>query len=87
MSFPCLAHLSVHLHARQLHVQAIYRNETLIGRAYGNYLGIAEFQAYLARTVGVEVGELLVTAGHVELDGSRTAVKAMLGRFPASGAG
>jgi thymidylate synthase len=83
MSFPCLAHLSVHLHKRRLHVQAIYRNETLVGRAYGNYLGIAELQAYMATTIGVAVGELLITAGHVELDGSRVAVRAMLDRFAA----
>ena len=43
-----LAHLSVHLHERKLHLQAIYRNEFLIGRAYGNYLGLGELQAYPA---------------------------------------
>lgn len=68
MSFPCLAHLSVHLHDRQLHMQAIYRNETFVSRAYGNFLGIAELQAYLARAVGAEVGELLMTVGHAHLD-------------------
>lgn len=82
MSFPCLAHLSVHLHQGRLHAQAIYRNETLVGRGYGNYLGIAELQAYMAASVGVGVGELLITAGHVQLEtGSRTSVKAMLDRF------
>lgn len=87
MSFPCLAHLSVHLHEGRLHAQAIYRNETLVGRAYGNYLGIAELQTYMAGTVGVGVGELLVTAGHAHLDGSRRGVKAMLDRFaPVDGA-
>jgi thymidylate synthase len=78
MSFPCLAHLSVHLHERKLHMQAIYRNEYLVGRAYGNYLGLAELQRYMARASGVEVGELMVTIGHVELDGSKRAVGNML---------
>jgi thymidylate synthase len=81
MSFPCLAHLSVHMHATALHLQAIYRNEYLVGRAYGNYLGLGELQNYLANAVGLEVGELLVTAGHAELDAGRTAVGAMLSRL------
>ena len=37
MSFPCLAHLSVHLHKGAINIQAVYRNESLIDRAYGNY--------------------------------------------------
>lgn len=78
MSFPCLAHVSLHLHDRQLHLQAIYRNEFLIGRAYGNFLGLAEFQRYLADAVQVAVGELMITAGHVQLDGSKTAIADVL---------
>jgi thymidylate synthase len=82
ISFPCLAHLSVHVHEGRLHVQAIYRNETLVGRAYGNYLGIAELQSYIAQAAGVELGELLITAGHVELEsGVRSAAREMLGRL------
>jgi thymidylate synthase len=78
MSFPCLAHLSVHLHEGRLHMQAVYRNEYLVGRAYGNYLGLGELQAYMADRAGVGVGELLMTIGHVELDSSKQAIRAML---------
>jgi thymidylate synthase len=86
MSFPCLAHLSVHLHDRAIHLQAIYRNETLIGRAYGNWLGLAELQQYIARCVGANVGELLITAGHVELEsGHKRMLGAMLERLDGSG--
>jgi thymidylate synthase len=81
MSFPCLAHLSFHLHERKLHLQAIYRNESLIARAYGNYLGLAELQTYVAGVLKIGVGELLVTAGHAELDGRRAGVRSMLERF------
>jgi len=81
MSFPCLAHLSVHLHEKELHVQAIYRNEYLVERGYGNFLGLAELQHYLATTVGVEVGELLMTIGHAELDANKTPIRALLNRF------
>jgi hypothetical protein len=59
-------------------MQAIYRNEYLVGRAYGNYLGLAELQLYMARASGVGVGELMITIGHVELDASKRAVGDML---------
>jgi hypothetical protein len=82
MSFPCLAHLSVHLHQRQLHLQAIYRNEYLVGRAYGNYLGLAELQRYLAEQTSTAPGELLMTIGHVELESGNTRnALAMLAEF------
>jgi thymidylate synthase len=78
MSFPCLAHLSFHLHDGAVHQQAIYRNEYLVGRAYGNYLGLAQLQRYIADACGLDVGEFLVTIGHLELDGRRGAIKEML---------
>jgi len=81
LSFPCLAHLSVHLHDGELHMQAIYRNESLISRAYGNYLGLAELQAYMAQQAGAQLGELLMTIGHVELDAGKRAVRALLAEF------
>lgn len=79
MSFPCLAHVSVHLHERQLHMQAIYRNEYLVGRAYGNYLGLAQLQTYISEQTETSPGELLMTLGHVELEsGTKRAVQQML---------
>jgi thymidylate synthase len=83
MSFPCLAHLSLHLHRQQLHLQAVYRNETLVSRAYGNYLGLAQLAAYVSRSVGILPGELLVTAGHIELDGSQADIGEMLAALSA----
>jgi hypothetical protein len=79
MGFPCLAHLSVHLHHGQLHMQAVYRNEYLVGRAYGNYLGLAQLQVYMAEQAGTDVGELLMTIGHIELEsGNKRNVLTML---------
>jgi thymidylate synthase len=78
MSFPCLAHLSVHLGAHAVHLQAIYRSEYLIGRAYGNYMGLAELQCYIAAAAGVKAGELLVTVGHAKLDGRVRSVRRMI---------
>jgi len=81
MSFPCLAHASVHLHEGKLHMQAIYRNEYLLARGYGNFLGLAELQQYIAAAVDLPVGELLMTIGHAELDAPKTAIRELLGRF------
>jgi len=84
ISFPCLAHLSVHLHERRLNMQAIYRNESLVARAYGNYLGLGQLQAYMAEHAGASVGELLMTLGHVELDSNKTPIRAMLRQLDAA---
>ena len=81
MSFPCLAHLSVHLHEHRLHLQAIYRNESLVSRAYGNFLGLAQLQCYIADAVGIAPGELLVTAGHIELEGTARFVQNMVAKI------
>jgi thymidylate synthase len=82
MSFPCLAHLSVHLDDGRLHMQAIYRNEWLVARGYGNFLGLAELHRYIAQATKLEVGELLLTLGHVELDTTtKTAAKQLLKRL------
>jgi len=85
MSFPCLAHVSVHLHDQQLHVQAVYRNEYLIGRAYGNFLGLGELQEYIATAAGLEVGELLMTINHADLDGNSGPVGAAIDRLAKQG--
>jgi len=68
MGFPCMSHMSFHLDDGHLFLQAIYRNQFLVERAYGNYLGLAQLQTYVARAAGLDVGELMVTAGHVEVD-------------------
>jgi thymidylate synthase len=84
MSFPCMAHISLHLHERTLHMQAVYRNEYLIGRAYGNFLGLGELLAYIAGAAGVGVGELLMTINHAELDARTRVIRQMLDRIDAS---
>lgn len=66
--FPCLAHIAFHLVDGRLHLLAQYRNQYLIERAYGNYLGLAQLQQYVAAAVGLTAGELTVIAGHASLD-------------------
>jgi thymidylate synthase len=82
MGFPCLAHISIHQHEGALHLQAIYRNEFMIARGYGNYLGLAELQAYMATACDLHMGELMITAGHAELDTNMAPIDAMLNRYP-----
>ncbi|MFL6101373.1 MAG: hypothetical protein ACJ71T_15615 [Actinomycetales bacterium] len=79
MSFPCLAHVSFHIHDGKLHQQAVYRNELLVARAYGNYWGLAQLQTYVAQACPpLQVGELLITVNHVELDGRKGAIDELL---------
>lgn len=79
--FPCLAHLSVHMHEDKLHMQAIYRNEFVVERGYGNFLGVAELQMFIAKAVELRVGELLVTIGHGQFDGAKARADKILGKL------
>jgi thymidylate synthase len=81
MSFPCLAHVSLHYHRGGLNMQAVYRNEYLVGRAYGNFLGLGQLLAYIARAAEVDIGELLMTINHAELDAPARLIRPMLGRL------
>ena len=70
--FPCLAHLGFQLAYRddnaekpdRLDCVALYRNQDVTVKGYGNYLGLAQLQAYLAAATGFVAGELTVIAGH-----------------------
>jgi thymidylate synthase len=81
MGFPCLAHVSLHLHEGKLTMQAIYRNEYIVARGYGNFLGLAELQAYIATAIGVGVGELMMTIGHGEMDANKGPAEEALGEL------
>jgi hypothetical protein len=68
MGFPCMAHMSLHLVDGSLHMLAQYRNQYLIERGYGNYLGLAQLQRYIATAAGLSSGELMILASHAKLD-------------------
>jgi Thymidylate synthase len=68
MGFPCMSHLSFHLDEGNLYLHATYRNQYLVERACGNYLGLAELQQYVAKASGLNPGELMVVAGHAKVD-------------------
>lgn len=62
-SFPCMSHLAFHVDGDHLDCLATYRSHDLVDKAYGNYLGLAQLQAYLAEQAGFAPGELAVVAG------------------------
>lgn len=71
--FPCMGHLAFQLGrgldgaVDQLDCVALYRYQDMILKGYGNFLGLAELQAYVARASGFRPGELSVLAGHAHL--------------------
>lgn len=69
MGFPCLSHISLKVDPvqQQLHLSAVYRNQTYVERAYGNLLGLNRLQRFIAHEVGLEAGELVCHATHAEI--------------------
>jgi hypothetical protein len=66
---PCLAHISLTANDGSLHLTAQYRRHSYIGRAYGNFLGLARLLNFLAHESGREVGGMLVVGTHAEVEG------------------
>lgn len=62
-SFPCLVHVDVSVLYGRLSLLAVYRHWHLVRKAYGNLLGLAALQRFLAQQSGYEVGELVVHSG------------------------
>jgi hypothetical protein len=67
-SFPCLSHISLTLVDDRVHMSAVYRNQTFITRALGNYLGLARLLEFIATETGAEPGELQVLATHADAE-------------------
>jgi hypothetical protein len=68
MGFPCLSHISFTLACDRLNLAALYRNQYFVARAYGNYLGLARIGRFVAREVGVELGEIVCLATHADAE-------------------
>jgi hypothetical protein len=83
--FPCLSHISLTLVRGQLHMTAVYRNQTFITRAYGNYLGLSRLLAFLATETNTTPGEIEVVATHAdaELSLGVQSIRALLERCQA----
>lgn len=77
MDFPCLSFCSFQLDRDRLHLSAHYRSQYLVQRGYGNYLGLARLQAYVAESVGISSGQLLVVAGLAHAEAAKYRVAAV----------
>jgi thymidylate synthase len=67
--FPCMSHLAFQLDGDRVDCLATYRSHDMVKKAYGNYLGLAELQRYVAHQSGFEPGELSILAGHAAIEG------------------
>lgn len=61
-SFPCLTHVDIGVHNGLVNLVAVYRLQQVITKAYGNMLGLARLQAFIAQQTGYGVGELGIHA-------------------------
>jgi hypothetical protein len=70
MGFPCLVHLDISVLNGKLSLLAVYRHWHLMRKAYGNLVGLAGLQAFLAQQSGFDIGELVVhgTVANAEQD-------------------
>jgi thymidylate synthase len=71
----CLSHISLNVTDDRLSMTALYRHQTFVSRAYGNFLGLARLQHFLVQEAQkpLQVGELMVVASHAEIEGYATA--------------
>ena len=59
MGGPCLSHLSFKVINDSVHLAAMYRSHYYMHRAYGNLLGLARLQAFVAEQVELSPGPLV----------------------------
>ncbi len=79
-SFPCLSHISLTMIENRINLNATYRNQYLIERGFGNYVGLARLTRFIAQECGAEPGEVQVvaTGADAELFYGKRKVKALL---------
>ncbi|WP_311258272.1 hypothetical protein [Microbacterium sp. WCS2018Hpa-9] len=58
--FPCMVHVDLSLVRGRINLTGIYRHQYVITKGYGNLLGLARLQSFVAQQSGFEVGELSV---------------------------
>lgn len=83
-SFPCLVHIDISVLDGRLHLLAVYRHWHLVRKAYGNLLGLAALQGFLAQQSGYEVGELVVHAGVANAELGAGAARGLADRLGAA---
>jgi phosphopantetheine--protein transferase-like protein len=66
IGFPCLSHISLTVDHGVVHLTALYRNQHLIRKAYGNYVGLSHLGRALCHHAGLELGTITVVATHAD---------------------
>ena len=68
LGFPCLQQVSFEPTAAGLVTNAFYATQQIFDKAYGNYLGLAQLGAFMAREMGMSLARLNVMVGVAKLD-------------------
>ena len=68
IGFPCLSHISLTVERGVVHLTALYRNQHLIRKAYGNYVGLAALGRALCHHAGLQLGTITVVATHADAE-------------------
>ena len=55
LGFPCLQHISLVPQGDQLSLNAFYATQQLFDKAYGNWLGLCDLGAFMAREMGLSL--------------------------------
>lgn len=63
LQFPCLQHISFEPTPAGLVANAFYATQQLFVKAYGNYLGIAQLAAFMAREMNMKLARVNVFVG------------------------
>jgi thymidylate synthase len=66
---PCLSHLSFKVYVDgSLTLAAMYRSHYYISKAFGNLIGLAQLQSFVAAEAGLKVGPLICYSTHARID-------------------
>lgn len=68
LGFPCLQHVTFAPTSFGLSVNAFYATQYMVGRAYGNYLGLCRLGKFVAHELGMPLVRVTCNAGIGELD-------------------
>ena len=68
LGFPCLQQVSFEPTAAGLVTNAFYATQQIFDKAYGNYLGLVQLGAFMAREMGMPLARLNVMVGVAKLE-------------------
>lgn len=77
---PCLNYLTVQADPVPFTVgmMAVYRNHDFLRRAYGNYWGLCNLVAFIAKEIEAEIGPLNCVSSHAYIDSQKTALRSFV---------